>query len=138
MPTEVLIADDLEPIRQLLQQSAERGAENSEAISRLERTQAENAEQIARNAEAISRIELLTEQNARAIGRLEQSIGSLEQAVSRLEGVVAQNSGDISELRGAISALAQFVERSVIEAAADREIIKESVTALAGIRTEGE
>ena len=138
MPTEVLIADDLEPIRQILQQSAERSAENTEAISRLERIQAENAEQIAsnaeqvaRNAEGISRLELLTEQNSQAISRLEQIVERNSQSIGRLELVVEQNSRGIAEFRSAITSLTQFVERSLTEAANDRQLIRDVIEAIA-------
>ena len=145
MPTEVLIADDLEPIRQLLQQSAERSAENSEAISRLERIQAENAEQIARNAEGIQELKVITQQNAEGIAEMREGIAELKESVSGLRDAMQRSYEDM------VSMLTQFAEEAATDrqaireeltefarqAAADREVIREAIAALFRDRSDG-
>ena len=138
MPTEVLTTDDLEPIRQLLQQSAQRSAENTEgiaelkvltqqnsqAISRLERSQAENAEQITKNVEGIAElIESIAELKESVSGLRDAMQRSYEDMVSMLTQFAEEAAADRTVIR---TEMAEFAR----QAAADREVIREAIAAL--------
>lgn len=119
MPVEFLTAEDLEPIRRLLEQAAKLSAnnttqisENSDTITRLEQTQAANAGAITRleqtqaaNADAITRLEQTQAANADAITRLTARMEELAaaqtvnaDAIARLEQTQTANADAITRL----------------------------------------
>lgn len=121
--------EDLEPIRQLLRQSAERSAENAEGIQGLK---------------------LITQRNAEAISRLGQQVSELRSTLRSTQTLIQENAAAISSLSQvipqpvnegstqtliqknavAISSLSQFINHAITEAANDRRLIRDAIEAM--------
>ena len=129
--------EDLEPIRQLLQQSAERSAENAEGILGLKLITQRNAETISRLGQQVSELrsalrstQTLIQENAAAISSLSQFIN---QAVTEgsTQTLIQKNAV-------AISSLNQFINHAITEAANDRRLSRDTTEAMFRHRSNGE